>query len=143
MGRRASSIFRSLAPFNPQYTEVAAGIENTLSKSSPGDRDILIRIGDIYADREMFAKARPYWNRVPELEPGNPDAFLQSATVFWDYFLFGDTLRVINDARKKFSNPALFAYEAGAVYEGQRDYPARGRRIPKGCAGFRGGLRRP
>jgi predicted Zn-dependent protease len=123
MGRRASSIFRSLAPFNPQYTEVAAGIENTLSKSSPGDREILIRIGDIYADREMFAKARPYWNLVPGLEPGNPDAFLQSATVFWDYFLFGDTLRVINDARKKFSNPALFAYEVGAVYEGQRDFP--------------------
>ncbi|MGD1158141.1 MAG: hypothetical protein ABSA41_20295 [Terriglobia bacterium] len=123
MGRRASSVFRSLAPFNPQYTETAAGIENTLSKSSPGDRDILIRIGDIYADREMFGRARPYWNRVPELEPGNPDAYLQSATVFWDYFLFGDTLRVINDVRKKFSNPALFAYEAGAVYEGQRDYP--------------------
>jgi len=122
IGRRAS-VFRSLAPFNPQYTEVAAGIENTLSKSSPGDRDLLIRIGDIYADREMFAKARPYWKRVPGLEPGNPDAFLQSATVFWDYFLFGDTLRVINDARKKFSNPALFAYEAGAVYEGQRDFP--------------------
>jgi tetratricopeptide (TPR) repeat protein len=123
MGRRASSVFRSLAPFNPSYTEIAAGIENTLAKSSPGDRDILIRIGDIYADREMFAKARPYWNRVPELEPGNPDAHLQSATVFWDYFLFGDTLRVINDARKKLSNPTLFAYEAGAVYEGQRDYP--------------------
>jgi tetratricopeptide (TPR) repeat protein len=123
MGRRASSVFRSLAPFNPQYTEIAAGIENTLSKSSPGDREILIRIGDIYADREMFAKARPYWNSVPGLEPGNPDAFLESATVFWDYFLFGDTLRVINDARKKFSNPALFAYEAGAVYEGQRDFP--------------------
>jgi tetratricopeptide (TPR) repeat protein len=123
MGRRASSVFRSLAPFNPSYTEIAAGIENTLAKSSPGERDILVRIGDIYADREMFAKARPYWNRVPDLEPGNPDAHLQSATVFWDYFLYGDTLRVINDARKKLSNPALFAYEAGAVYEGQRDYP--------------------
>ena len=123
LGRRASSVYRSLAPIHPEYTEVAAGIENTLSKSNPGDPDILIRIGDIYADREMFAKARPYWNRVPELEPGNPDTHLQSATVFWDYFLFGDTLRVIDGARKKFSNPALFAYEAGAVYEGKRDYP--------------------
>jgi predicted Zn-dependent protease len=122
MGRRASSLFRSLAPFHPQYTEAAVSIEETLSKASPGDRDLLIRIGDIYSDREMFAKARPYWNRVPGLEPGNPDAFLQSATVFWDYFLFADTLRVINDARKKFSNPALFAYQAGAVYEGRRDY---------------------
>ena len=122
MGRRASSLFRSLAPFNPQDTPAAASIEETLSKARPGDRDILIRVGDIYADREMLAKSRPYWNRVPGLEPGNPDAFLESATVFWDYFLYGDTLRIINDARKKFSNPALFAYEAGAVYEGQRDY---------------------
>ncbi|MGD0126493.1 MAG: hypothetical protein ABSF46_14110 [Terriglobia bacterium] len=121
-GRRASSLFRSLAPFNPQYTAVAASIEETLAKASPGDRDVLIRVGDIYADREMFAKARPFWNRVPGLEPGNPDAFLESATVFWDYFLYGDTLRIIRDARKKFSNSALFAYEAGAVYEGERDY---------------------
>ena len=122
MGRRASSLFRSLALSNPQGTAAAASIEETLSMARPGDRDILIRIGDIYADREMFAKSRPYWNRVPGLEPGNPDAFLDSATVFWDYFLYGDTLRIINDARKKFSNPALFAYEAGAVYEGERDY---------------------
>ena len=122
MGRRASSLFRSLAPFNPEYTETAVTIEETLAKCSPGDRDLPIRIGDIYADREMFAKARPYWNRVPGLEPGNPDSFLESATVFWDYFLFGDALRVINDARKKFSNPALFAYQAGAVYEGRREY---------------------
>jgi predicted Zn-dependent protease len=122
MGRRASSLFRSLAPFNPQDTAAAASIEETLSKVRPGDRDIPIRIGDIYADREMFAKSRPYWDRVPGLEPGNPDAFLESATVFWDYFLYGDTLRIINEARRKFSNPALFAYEAGAVYEAQRDY---------------------
>ena len=138
MGRRASSLFRSLAPFNPQYTEVAAGIEETLAKASPGDGDLLIRIGDIYADREMFAKARPYWNRVPELEPGNADAFLESATVLWDYFLFGDTLRVINDGRKKFSNPALFAYEAGAVYEGQRDYARAVGEYLKGALGSAG-----
>jgi thioredoxin-like negative regulator of GroEL len=122
MGRRASSLFRSLAPFNPQYTETAVTIEETFAKCSPADRDLPIRIGDIYADREMFAKARPYWNRVPGLEPGNPDSFLESATVFWDYFLFGDALRVINEARRKFSNPALFAYQAGAVYEGRREY---------------------
>jgi len=122
VGERASSLFRSLAPFNPQYTQAAVTIEETLAKASPGERDLPTRIGDIYADREMFAKARPYWNRVPSLEPGNPDAFLESATVFWDYFLFADALRVINEARQKFSNPALFAYQAGAVYEGRREY---------------------
>ena len=70
---------------------------------------------------------------MPGLEPGNPDAFLESATVFWDYFLYGDTLRIINDARRKFSNPALFAYEAGAVYEGQRDYRRASRFSTSSC----------
>jgi lipopolysaccharide biosynthesis regulator YciM len=121
MGRRASSLFRSLASFHPEYTEAAAALEESLSKANPANRDILIRMGDIYADREQFAKARPYWDRVPGLEPGNPDAYLASATVFWDYFLYDDTLRVIHDARRKFSDPALFAYQAGAVYEGRRD----------------------
>lgn len=121
-GRRAANVYRSLAAFHPDDTEIAAGIENTLAKSSPGDRDILVRIGDIYADRDMFSHARPYWNRVPELEPGNPDAYLQAATVFWDYFLYRDTLRLLDGARQHFSNPNLYAYEAGAVYEGERDY---------------------
>ena len=133
LGRRASAVYRSLAAFDPQDTDIAAGIEENLSRYEPGDRDTLTRLGEIYADREMFNRSRPYWNRVAQVEPGNPKGYLEAATVFWDYYLFDDTLRLINEGRKKFANPALYAYEAGAVYENKRDFPRAVEEYVKGA----------
>lgn len=120
---RAASLYRSLAAFDPDDTKIAATLEETLAQRSPRDRDALTRIGEIYADREMFGQSRPYWNRIAELEPGDASGYLDAATVFWDYFLFSDTLRLMNQGRRKLAQPALFAYEAGAVYENERNYP--------------------
>ncbi len=75
MGRRASSIYRSLAYFEPKNTEIAVQIESNLLKVAPADRDTLARIGDIYSDREQFEKAAPYWNQMVETEPGNSQSY--------------------------------------------------------------------
>ncbi len=48
------------------------------------------------------------------------NAWRDSATVFWDYYLYDDALRVIRTARTRLHDPALMAYEAGAIYEGKR-----------------------
>src|SRR5262249_25589428 len=48
--------------------------------------------------------------------------YLDTATVYWDYYRFDDALRWIAAARKKFDDPTRFAYQAGAVYEGKRDF---------------------
>ena len=122
-GRRASAVYRSLAYFDPRNTDLAVGIEQNLLKADPGNRDTLARIGDIYADRERFADAAPYWNRIPEVEPGNQSGYLDAATIYWDYFDFDNALRLLNQGRTKFARPELYAYEAGAIYEGKRDYP--------------------
>ena len=123
LNSRAASVFRSLAAFDPEDTGIAASVEENLSRRSPRDRTTLTRVGEVYADREMFDRSRPYWNRLAELEPGDASGYLDAATVFWDYFLFNDTLRLINQGRKKLAQPSLFAYEAGAVYENERNYP--------------------
>ena len=52
----------------------------------------------------------------PDIEPGNPAGYLEAATVFWDFYQFDDALRIIAQGRTKLSNPALYAYEAGAIY---------------------------
>ncbi|HMC30528.1 MAG TPA: hypothetical protein VKL99_06800, partial [Candidatus Angelobacter sp.] len=54
LGERASSVYRSLAYFDPKATEVAVQIENNLLAATPADRKRLARIGDIYSDREQF-----------------------------------------------------------------------------------------
>ncbi|MGH9650543.1 MAG: tetratricopeptide repeat protein, partial [Terriglobales bacterium] len=123
MGLRASAVFRSLSYYDAKHTGTAVAIEEDLLKAAPGEAATLARIGDIFADRERFDRATPYWNRIPELKAGDPEGYLQAATIFWDYYLFDDSLRLIRQAREKFGRPALYGYEAGAVYEGQRKFP--------------------
>ena len=119
----ASSVYRSLAYFEPADTAIAAKIEDNLLQANPGDTEIMARIGDIYADREQFAQAAPYWERIPQVAPGQPGGYLDAATIYWDYFDFDNALRFLNKCRDRLGNSTLYSYEAGAIYENQRDYP--------------------
>src|SRR5262249_38052425 len=51
LGRTASSIFRSLAFFDPANTVVAVRISENLLALNPSSTEMLAGIGDIYADR--------------------------------------------------------------------------------------------
>ena len=55
------------------------------------------------------------------MRPGTADGYLNSATVFWDYYQFADSLRVIQSGRVAIVNPALYAYETGAIPDSQND----------------------
>ena len=131
IGDRASSVFRSMAYYDSTQTGRAVEIEKNLLAADPANSERLATIGDIYADsgadsttgHENIAAAAPYWRRMPAIHPGTSDGYLQAATIFWDYFQFGDALKEIHEARAKFAKPALYGYEAGAIYEGERDMP--------------------
>jgi Flp pilus assembly protein TadD len=125
---RASTLERSLG-----HTEAAAALAKHLIEAAPRDREALARVGDTYGDREMLSRARPYWNRMTAIDPGKPDSYLEAATIFWDYFQYGDALRIIGDGRARLRNPSLFAYEAGAIYEGRRNYEAAVREYLRGA----------
>ena len=118
----ASSVYRSLAYFEPANTAVAAKIEDNLLQANPIDTEIMARIGDIYADRGLFAQAVPYWERIPQVAPGQPAGYLEAATIYWDYFDFDNALRWLSKGRDRLANPGLYSYEFGAIYENQRDY---------------------
>jgi tetratricopeptide (TPR) repeat protein len=119
----AASVYRSLAYFDPADTAAAAKIQDNLLQANPGDTEIMARIGDIYADREQFAQAAPYWERIPQVAPGEPGGYLEAATIYWDYFDFDNALRLLGKGRERLGNASVYAYEAGAIYENQRDYP--------------------
>ena len=131
LGDQAASVFRSLAYFTPANATRAATIAQHLSAADPTSLDRLAAIGDTLADSTstslnldssaQLAQAAPFWQRMAAVHPGTPDGYLQSATVFWDYFQFAAALAQINAARARFHNPALFAYQAGAIDEAKRD----------------------
>jgi len=123
LDRNASSVFRSLAYFDASETEVAAKIDENLLAANPGDTEILARIGDIYSDRERFQRAAPYWERIPKVTPGDSNGYLEAATIYWDYFDFGNALRLMDEGRAKLANPTLYGYEEGAIYESRAIIP--------------------
>ena len=133
IARRASTVYRSLAYFDPKYTEAAVGVEQRLLESDPGNRDTLARIGDIYADRELFDKAAPYWNRMANIDPGTEAAYVEPATIFWDYFKFDDAMRLLDEGRRNVGNSSLFSYQEGAIYENERDYTRATQEYVKGA----------
>ena len=122
MALRAAAVDRSLAAYSPDYAAKAVALVENVVKYEPANHAALTEAGEIYADRERFAQARPYWNGIPQIEPGNADGYLEAATVFWDYFQFDDALRLLAEGRRKLSDPNLYAYQAGAIYENKGDY---------------------
>jgi predicted Zn-dependent protease len=122
IARTASSVYRSLAYFDPADTAMATKIEDNLLQANPGDTEIIARIGDIYADRDLFAQAAPYWERIPQISPGESGGYLEAATIYWDYFDFDNALRLLHQGRDRLDDPTLYSYEAGAIYENKRDY---------------------
>jgi len=122
IARTTSSVYRSLAYFDTTDTAIAAGIDDHLLQANPGNTEILARVGDIYADRDQFAQAAPYWERIPQVRPGQSGGYLEAATIYWDYYDFDNALRLLRQGRDRLSNPNLYLYETGAIYENQRDY---------------------
>ncbi len=92
---KASALYRSLAAYDERNTGIAVSLANYEQQANPGDPGILARMGDILADRDLFSRARTFWERMPALQPGNPEAYLDTATVYWDYYLYNDALRWI------------------------------------------------
>ena len=131
--RTASSVYRSLAYFDPADTAIAVKIEDNLLQANPTDTETMARIGDIYADRELFDRAAPYWERIPQVAPGQPGGYLEAATIYWDYFDFDNALRLLGNGRERLADSSLYAYEAGAIYENQRDYPRAVEEYVKGA----------
>lgn len=121
IGAQASSLYRSLAYFHPEDTDKAVAVEKRLFDARPGDLATLARIGDIYADRNRFTEAVPYWLKMADVRPGETDGYLQSATVFWDYFDFADAQAQLERAQARLHDPTLFGYQQGAIEESRGD----------------------
>jgi len=58
-----------------------------------------------------------------------------TASIYWDYFDFDNAFRLLNEGRKKLGDENLYSYEAGAIYENQRNYLPAIAEICKGRSG--------
>jgi len=124
---------RASADGRVQFTNTAIEVGGKLSDANPRSAQTLTRLGEMEAERERFPEAGKFWNRIPEIESGKADSYLQAAMIFWDYYRYDDALRVIEDARTRLASPSLYTYEAGAILENMREYNRAVREYAKGC----------
>jgi hypothetical protein len=71
-----------------------------------------------------FKSSREQWDKIITTAQGDKGIYLETATVFWDYFQYNDALRVIDASRKKFGDDKLCAFETGVIRESLHDKPA-------------------
>ncbi len=134
IGARTAAVYRSLGTIDPKLTGTAIGVEEKLAQFDPRDHRALTAIGEMEAEREHFDKARAAWDRIPEIDPARSEGYLEAATIYWDYYRYEDALRWIEEVRKRLKQDSLFAYEAGAIHENQRNYDRAIVEYAKGAA---------
>ena len=112
-----SDLLRSLGAYDVQHTAASAKLRDNLAQWNPADRETLTRIGETYADIEAYSAARDVWLRLPASNISDRSLHLEAAMVFWDYYLFDDSLKAIQEYRRLANEPAAMAYEMGAIDE--------------------------
>jgi tetratricopeptide (TPR) repeat protein len=121
---RLIAFTRSLGQHNRKFLEEAAAVSRSLADARPADAAYRTRAGEILAELGDYTRARAEWAQLITFAPGEPDAYLEAATVNWDYFQDADALAIINRLRRENGDRTTYAFEAGAILEAQHNLNA-------------------
>lgn len=110
---------RSFGQKNRQMLNESASAAASQAEFQNDSAENKTRSGEIYAELGDYEKARAQWKNLLETANGDREIYLETATVFWDYFQFDDALETIKNLREKFGERELYAFQAGAILEAQ------------------------
>ena len=116
---RLVNFTRSCGQKNRELLTEAARIAKSQADFLPVSAEYRTQSGEIFAELGSYEKAREEWEKLPATAQGDREIYLDTATVYWDYFQYEDALRTIKTLREKFSDETLYAFEAGAILEAQ------------------------
>jgi len=116
---RLIAFTRSLGQRNPKFLEEAGAVAHELAESFPAEAVYRTRAGEIQAELGNYDRARGEWEQLIRTGRGAPDTYLETATVYWDYFQYADARRTIEELRRQMNDPALYAFQAGAILEAE------------------------
>lgn len=118
---RLIAFTRSFGQTNPKFLDETALAAHSTAENAPASFDARTRAGEIEAERGNYQAAREEWRKLTNTAAGDAETYLETATVFWDYFQYDDALATIEQLRKEKADENLFAFEAGAIYEAKKD----------------------
>lgn len=120
--RRLADLTRSLGSRDPLLRAQSAAAWSGLASIYPAVHSYRIHAGETLAEAGDFPGARGEWEKLLEHERGNPEAYREVASIYWDYYQWDDAIRVIQELRKTSGQDHVLAYEMGALYEGKGEW---------------------
>jgi tetratricopeptide (TPR) repeat protein len=121
---RLIAFTRSLGQHDRKFLEEAAATSLALADARPAEAGYRTRAGEILAELGDYERARAEWSQLITIAPGDPDSYLEAATINWDYFQYADALETIDKLRRETGDRTVYAFEAGAILEAQHKLPA-------------------
>jgi Flp pilus assembly protein TadD len=114
---RLINLTRSFGQHNRRFLEESAAISQSLADASPSVAAYRTRAGEVQAELGDYVKARAEWEQLIPLARGKEDTYLDTATIYWDYYQYDDALRTIHTLRQQEKDEALYAFQAGVILE--------------------------
>ena len=114
---RLINFTRSFGQHNRRFLEESAAISRSFADASPSVAAYRVRAGEVQAELGDYAKARAEWEQLIPLARGDHDTYLDTATIYWDYFQYDDALRTIHTLRQQTKDETLYAFQAAVILE--------------------------
>jgi cellulose synthase operon protein C len=114
---RLVAFSRSFGQQNRKFLEEAAAVQQSLADAFPASADYRTRAGEIFAELADYKRAGKEWEQLLSLGVREKQVYLDTATVYWDYFQYDDAMRTINRLRDNFQDKDLYAFQMGAILE--------------------------
>ena len=118
---RLINFTRSLGQNDKKFLTESAAITHDQAEFLPVSFENRVRAGELQAELGDYENAKEEWRKLIETAKGEPRVFLDTATVFWDYFQYDDALKTIENLRSEVKNEKLYAFQTGAIYEAKHD----------------------
>jgi hypothetical protein len=107
---------------SPEMVDKAAQPMLEVLKKNPKDSDTLAKLGNLYYDSQLYAKAIDYYGQALKITPSNPDIRTDMGTAM---FYLGDSDKALAEFEKSLSyrpNHANTLFNAGIVkWQGKKD----------------------
>jgi predicted Zn-dependent protease len=116
---RLVAFTRSFGERNARLLAEAARVSRSLADAHPANAAYRTQAGEIEAELGDYAQAKTEWEKLIALAPGDAETYLDTATLYWDYFQYADALRTIYALRNESGDQTQYAYQAGAILEAQ------------------------
>ncbi|HMB30135.1 MAG TPA: hypothetical protein VKS99_18630, partial [Blastocatellia bacterium] len=114
---RLLAFTRSFGQKDQRSLEEAAKIGQAMADSRPTSEVYRTQAGEIYAELGDYKRASREWERLIPLRPGDEEVYLDTATVYWDYFQYDDALRTLASMRRRMNDQTLYAFQTAALLE--------------------------